>query len=113
MSSEAEGVILETQKLYLIQNILEKHQIGRMIGKKKLGNEPNFIVIEKIEKTYKSGRNGILLLTIKFNSEMGGFTGVVAYKEFSTSEEVEYNVLLNKWIKDTLKKENYENICRL
>ncbi|OLS24068.1 MAG: hypothetical protein HeimC3_21590 [Candidatus Heimdallarchaeota archaeon LC_3] len=103
MSSEAEGVILETQKLYLIQNILEKHQIGRMIAKKKLGNEPNFMVIEKIEKTYISGRNGILLLTIKFNSEMGGFTGVVAYKEFSTSEEVEYNVLLNKWIEDRVK----------
>ncbi|MHA1991541.1 MAG: hypothetical protein ACW981_14550 [Candidatus Hodarchaeales archaeon] len=98
-----EKTILEAKNLYLIHNIIEKEKIGEMLAERELGKKPKFVSVEKIDKNFRLSGTGIVLFHIQFNSEMGQFNGFMAYKEFNTSEEVNYNVLLNNWLKERLK----------
>ena len=98
-----EKTILEAKNLYLIHNIIEKDKIGEILSKQALGRQAKFISSETIDKNFRISKTGIILFYLKFNSEIGPFDGIIAYKEFSTYEEVEYNILLNKWLREKMK----------
>jgi hypothetical protein len=103
MSLDLEKVIFSTKKKFLLQNIIEKHQIGKILTEEKFKSTPHFVVIEKIEESYKSEKNDILQINIEFNTELGGFSGITFYKHFLNTEEVDYCISLNKWLGDKLK----------
>ncbi|OLS16550.1 MAG: hypothetical protein HeimC3_52960 [Candidatus Heimdallarchaeota archaeon LC_3] len=99
-----EKAILGAKNLYLIHNIIERDKIGELISEKELGRKAKLISVEAIDKNFRISNTGIVLFYIKFNSEIGQFDGIIAYKEFSTPKEVEYNVLLNNWLTERMKE---------
>ncbi|OLS26111.1 MAG: hypothetical protein HeimC3_10840 [Candidatus Heimdallarchaeota archaeon LC_3] len=103
MSPGLEEIILERKKAFYIQNLIENHKIGRILAEKSLGIIPNFFVINNIKKSYFDGRNGILLLEIEYNSELGAFQNLIAYKEFPSNEDAQYNISLHNWVKKRIK----------
>ncbi|MFW9929914.1 MAG: hypothetical protein ACFFD1_11020, partial [Candidatus Thorarchaeota archaeon] len=106
--SAPKKIILSAKNLYLFHNILDKDQIGKILGQNIFGRSPNFISVDKIDKNFRESETGLMLFYIKFNSEIGPFSGYVTFKQFNSIEEVEHNVLLNKWLEDRVK--NNENI---
>jgi hypothetical protein len=103
MSSGLEEIILERKKAFFIQNLIENHKIGIRLSEKALGFIPKFLVLNKINKSFFDGRNGVLLLGLEYNSELGGFQAMIAFKEFSNDEDAQYNVLLHNWVEKRIK----------
>ncbi|MFW9928000.1 MAG: hypothetical protein ACFFD1_01255 [Candidatus Thorarchaeota archaeon] len=99
MSSGLEEIILERKKAFYIQNLIENHDIGRKLAEKVLGIIPNFFVLNDIKKSFIDGRNGVLLMLLEYNSELGSFQNMIAYKEFSSDNDAQYNILLHNWVK--------------
>ena len=103
MSSGLEEIILERKKAFFIQNLIENHKIGIRLSEKALGFIPKFLVLNKINKSFFDGRNGVLLLGLEYNSELGGFQSMIAFKEFTKDEDAQYNVLLHNWVEKRIK----------
>jgi hypothetical protein len=96
--SLARKIHLKSKMYELMQDFIERHQLGFKIARKKLERKPKFLVIDELEDINKIGRTGLLLLKIKFNSDEGSFQGSVAIKEFSSETEAQRLIKINNWL---------------
>lgn len=99
MSVNSDYTISFVNEQILIQNILIKHDIGRLIAKNVLGSTPRNTVIEHIKITPIPDQTDTLLLEVYFNSDFGSFKSLLSYKEFSGLNDVHQYLLLINWLK--------------
>jgi hypothetical protein len=70
MSLILEEIILKRKKAFFIQNLIENHKIGIRLSEKALGFIPKFLVLNKINKSFFDGRNGVLLIGINITRKI-------------------------------------------
>lgn len=83
---------------HLVQNLIEKHNLGNILADKALG-KTKYLVLEKLDYIGLLGRTATHLIDIKYNSENGVFTERLALIQFATTDEVKSFVEVTNWIK--------------
>ncbi|MFW9996175.1 MAG: hypothetical protein ACFFD4_29305 [Candidatus Odinarchaeota archaeon] len=80
------------------------------VARKKFGETPRFLTLNRIETVEKIGSKGLQLVTAQFQTELGGLTLSIAIKEFNQKEEAKKNRELTKLIAQRLYPSNNAEI---
>lgn len=108
----------ETSSDLVLYNLEKKHLLVDFIEQfrwyldevtvKLYGTESRYLTLTSVDFINKVGRNGLELVTAKYQSDVGILEIILAIKEFSSSEEAENNYIMTELLQKRLKRKNIE-----
>lgn len=105
----SELILYNIEKKHLLADFLEQFRwYLDEIAVKLYGKESKYLTLSCIDFVEKIGRNGLELVTAKYQSDVGTLELILAIKEFSTPREARDNYLMTLLLQKRLKLNEIE-----